>query len=42
MEASLKMWVSAWDSKGYKPEMLDKGELINAMARGENCAMHWV
>jgi hypothetical protein len=26
MEASLKMWVSAWDSKGYSPEQLDKGE----------------
>jgi hypothetical protein len=26
MEASLKMWVSAWDSKGYSPEHLDKGE----------------
>lgn len=26
MEASLKTWVSAWDSKGYDPDSLDKGE----------------
>lgn len=25
MEASLKTWVSAWDSKGYSPDQLDKG-----------------
>lgn len=24
MEASLKTWVSAWDSKGYSPDQLDK------------------
>jgi hypothetical protein len=25
MEASLKAWTSAWDSKGYSPDQLDKG-----------------
>lgn len=25
MEASLKTWVSAWDSKAYSPDQLDKG-----------------
>lgn len=25
MEASLKTWVSSWDSKGYSVEQLDKG-----------------
>jgi hypothetical protein len=25
MEASLKTWVSAWDSMGYSPDELDKG-----------------
>lgn len=28
MEASLKTWVSAWDSKGYSPDQLDKGVCV--------------
>lgn len=32
MEASLKTWVAAWDSKGYSPDQLDKGETGAAAA----------
>jgi hypothetical protein len=28
MEASLKTWVSAWDSMGYSPDELDKGNYL--------------
>jgi hypothetical protein len=38
MEASLKEWVSAWDSMGYSADELDKGaghELHAAISAGQ-------
>jgi len=39
MEASLKTWVSAWDSKGYSPDQLDKGEAIAPLTNGQRVCL---